>query len=168
MMFTQNGQKGLILIELVMTLILVGIIGGFTIFFLYSGVSGFITSKKTSETALKAQIALDRISAELKHVQALPSAPVTNSAITYQSSDLTGSRRIRHDPGSRSILLSVDGNENPLLDQVATFTLNLTQSDLDSLDGDQEISSINIGFTVIDVGTLFSVRIFPRSLMDGP
>ena len=167
-MCSQDKQRGFILIELVTTLILVGVIGAFVGFFLFSGINGYLTSKKASETALKAQTVLDRISAELRHITSLPSAPVSNAQITYQSSDLTGSRRIRYDAGSRTLFLSVDGNENPLLDQVATFTLNWTSADLDNADGDQEISAINFGFTITDVGTPFSIRIFPRSLIDSP
>jgi len=168
MMRSQDRQKGFILIELVTTLILVGVIGAFVGFFLYSGINGYLTSKKTSEGALKAQTVLDRISTELRHINALPSAPVTNAQITYQSADLTGSRRIRYDGGSQTIFFSIDGNENPLLDHVDTFTLNWTSADLDNADGDQEISAINLGFTIADVGTPFTLRIFPRNLIDSP
>jgi len=167
-MRSQDRQKGLILIELVTTLILIGFIGAFAGFFLYSGITGFLTSKKTSETALKAQIALDRISNELKHIQSLPSAPVANTSITYQSSDLTGNRRIRYDSASKNLFLSVNGTENLLLDEVATFTLNWTSANLDNADDDEEVSAINIGFTITDVGTPFNVRIYPRSLINRP
>lgn len=167
-----NRQKGFILIELVMTLVLVGIIGAFTSFFIYTGINGFLTSKKTSETALRVQIAMDRISAELRHITALVpgAAPVLNTSITYLSKDLPGTRRIRFDSNSKNLYLSVAGTENILLDNLATFSLTwLPTADLDnSQDLKEEIAAITLSFTVPDVGTPFSVRIYPRNLIPKP
>ena len=50
------------LIELVAVIVLIGIIGSFTGFFLYTGISGYVKNKNNTEGALSAQIALDRIS----------------------------------------------------------------------------------------------------------
>ena len=60
--------KGFTLVELVVTIVLVGIIGTFTTFFLYTGFSGYLRAKDTAEGAFKAQIALDRISLELRDI----------------------------------------------------------------------------------------------------
>jgi prepilin-type N-terminal cleavage/methylation domain-containing protein len=165
-------QDGFVLIELVTTLILIGVIGAFAGLFLYTGVNGFIASKRNSETALAAQIALDRISAELRYVSSLPIAPGADS-ITYLSKDLPGTRRLRYDSGLRTIYLSVNGVENPLLDNVATFTLNLNHpetpaANMDNADGDEEIAAIVVGFTIVDVGTQFNVRIHPRVFIPRP
>jgi hypothetical protein len=168
MMSRQDRQSGLILIEVVTTLILIGFIGAFAGFFLYNGISGFLTSKKTSEAALKAQIALDRISAELKHINSLPNPPVANTSITYQSSDFTGTRQIQYNAANRELSLIAGGTAYLLLDQVATFTLNWTSANLDNADDDEEVSAINIGFSLTDVGTTFNVRIYPRSLINRP
>jgi prepilin-type N-terminal cleavage/methylation domain-containing protein len=174
-MRTPNRHNGFVLIELVMTLILVGIIGVFTSFFIYTGVTGFLNSKKISETALRAQIAMDRISAELRHINALSSSnpPVTNVSITYTCSDLPYTRAIRFGQDANNInniYLSVNGTENILLDNVATFSLNLIPANQDNLSApsENEISAIRLGFTVADVGTPFSVRIYPRSLIPFP
>ena len=64
--------NGFILIELVTTLILVGFIGAFVGLFLNTGINGFLASRRNSEAALKAQFALDRISAELRRIENLP------------------------------------------------------------------------------------------------
>jgi prepilin-type N-terminal cleavage/methylation domain-containing protein len=174
-----NRHNGFVLIELVTTLVLVGIIGAFTGFFIYTGVSGFLSSKKISETALRAQIAMDRISAELRHITSATVEPAGRppgselNSITYTCSDLLGTRRIRYD--SNYIYLNVKitngpENENILLDNVATFSLKLFQANQDSLSApsEYEISAIQLGFTVADVGTPFSVRIYPRSLIPFP
>jgi prepilin-type N-terminal cleavage/methylation domain-containing protein len=163
-------QGGFVLIELVATLVLIGIIGTFAGLFLYTGINGFIASKRNSETALAAQIALDRISAELRYISSI-SASSANS-ITYRSKDLPGTRRLRYDSGAGTINLEVTGvpnpiGEEPLLDKVATFTLALDFADLDNSGGD-EISTIRVGFTVTDVGTQFNARIHPRLFIPRP
>jgi prepilin-type N-terminal cleavage/methylation domain-containing protein len=167
-----TSRGGFVLIELVATLVLIGVIGAFAGLFIYTGMNGFIASKRNSETALSAQIALDRISAELRHISSLPAAPVANTSITYLSKDLPGTRRLRYDSGARTINLDVTGvpnplGEKPLLDKVATFSLAWTSANLDNAGGD-EISTINIGFTIADVGTQFNARIHPRFFIPKP
>jgi hypothetical protein len=161
--------NGFILIELVATLILVGFIGAFVGLFLNTGINGFLASKRNSEAAPKAQFAMDRISAELRQIKArldLPSA--TN--ISYQSSDLTGTRRIRYDGTAKTIYFRADSGatEYPLLDQVTSFTIAYTHADMDQLDNDDEISAILINFTIANVPITFSVRIYPRTFINYP
>jgi len=174
-MLNLRTQKGFTLLELVTTLILVGIIGAFTSFFLYTGIRGFLTSKFSSETALQAQIALDRISAELRQVQALVNPPPTQTSIEYRSLDLTPTvtRRISYNSANREILLSVGGTANVLLDNVSAFTLSWVPKDLDqSGDGKNEISEIRVVFSVRSASTenetLFSAEIYPRSMLAAP
>ncbi|MFC1880516.1 type II secretion system protein, partial [Thermodesulfobacteriota bacterium] len=69
-------QKGLILIELIMTLVLIGIIATFTGFFIYSGINGYLRAKDITNGALDAQRALERISLELRYIEYFTSAPV--------------------------------------------------------------------------------------------
>ena len=84
-----NRQAGFVLIEVVSTLILIGIIGAFTGFFLYYGITGFLASKRNSEDALKVQVAMDRISAELRDIKASPKPIFEAKKVTYQSDTLT-------------------------------------------------------------------------------
>lgn len=167
----EKTPNGLILIELVMTLILVGFIGAFVGLFLYTGINGFLASKRNSEAALKAQFALDRLSVELRRIESLPTAPVLDTSIRYQSQDFPGvTRRIRYDSGTGTISLSPDDGATwyPLLDQVASFTLSWTSANMDNLDSDEEISAMLIGFTIADVPKTFSLRIYPRTLIPKP
>jgi prepilin-type N-terminal cleavage/methylation domain-containing protein len=166
-----RNQKGFTLFEMIAVLILVGIIGAFVGLFLFTGVSGFITSKNASETALKAQIALDRISAELRHIDSLPSNPVQDTQIEYKSRSrsLPGTRKISYNSVNGEILLTVNGSTNVLIDSIQTFYLRWTARDLDaSGDSKNEIGEIKIEFATKEIGTLFSVEIYPRGLLPAP
>jgi prepilin-type N-terminal cleavage/methylation domain-containing protein len=161
-------QKGFTLVELIVTLVLVGIIGTFTTLFMYTGLNGYLRAKDTSEGALKAQIALDRISMELRDINNISDFN-SNTNIDYTSERLPATRRIRYDSGNDEILLSVSGNENLLLDDVRTFSLTTTNKDLNYYSGgDLEVESIQISFTVGEIERSFNARIFPRNMVDDP
>jgi type II secretory pathway pseudopilin PulG len=164
--------NGFVLIELVTTLILVGFIGAFVGLFLFTGVNGFLASRNNSETALKAQLALDRLSAELRQIAEIDS--ISSSLITYRSRDLTGTRRIRYDGTADTIYFSPNGGstEYPLLERVPSFTLGCPVADMDQLGGD-ELRAITItfslaGFSTDEVERNFNLRIFPRTLIPQP
>jgi len=177
-MLFYRSQKGLILIELITTLILIAVIGGFTVFFLHTGISGFLTSKFTSESALQAQIAIDRINSELRYVKYLEPSPVqtpnpNSNSIEYRSRDLPGTRRINYNSANQEILLSVNGTSNVLLNNISAFNISWVPKDLDaSADGNNEITQLKIDFTIRSADaqktTPFSTEIYPRSLLPSP
>lgn len=159
-------QKGFTLVELIVTLVLVGIIGTFTTLFMYTGLNGYLKAKDTSEGALKAQIALDRISLELKDINNI-SAFNSDTNIDYTSETLPGDRKIILN--GNQIDLDVDGNANTLLDSVVSFDLEPTYTDLNHYaDGNLEVESIEISFTVGEIERPFSARIFPRNMVAKP
>ena len=169
----EKTPNGFVLIELVMTLILVGFISAFVGLVLYTGINGFLASKRNSEAALMAQFALDRISAELRHIESLPAAPVPDISITYRSKDLPGSRVLSYNSGTRTINLNVTNVPNPLgamilLDNVVAYNFDLNFADMDNADGDQEIKLIIIDFMIADVPKTFSLRIHPRTFINWP
>jgi prepilin-type N-terminal cleavage/methylation domain-containing protein len=170
-MVTKKSAQGFVLIELVVTLVLVGVIGAYAGLFLYSGINGYLASKRNSEAALKAQVALDRLSAELRHISSLPERPVANTFLTYKTSnpELTGVRKISYAAESKRINFKIgSGPEYPLLDQVDSFNLSWSSADMDNSDDDEEISSILIEFTILGVGAKFNVRIHPREFIAKP
>lgn len=159
-------QNGFTLVELIVTLVLVGIIGTFTTLFMYTGLNGYLKAKDTSEGALKAQIALDRISLELKDINNI-SAFNSDTNIDYTSETLPGDRKIILN--GNQIDLDVDGNANTLLDSVVSFDLEPTYTDLNHYaDGNLEVGSIEISFTVGEIERPFSARIFPRNMVAKP
>jgi type II secretory pathway pseudopilin PulG len=171
-MMTRQPTNGFVLIELVTTLILIGVLGAFAGLFLYNGINGFIASKRNSETALKAQVVLDRLSAELRHVETIQGTPVqspnSNPSVTYRSKNLgIADRRISYDSVNKNIILRVNNTDYVLLDSVDSFTLQVdADNNLDgSLDGSKEVSAIKIDFKMHGVGTLFSTRIYPRNFI---
>ena len=81
-------SAGFTLIELTLTIVLVGIIGVFTSLFVYSGIRGYEITRLASEGALQAQIAMDRISLELRSMNYLTSAADTTApdlSLSYKS-----------------------------------------------------------------------------------
>ena len=169
-------QKGFTLVELIVTLVLVGIIGTFTTLFMYTGLNGYLKAKDTSEGALKAQIALDRISLELRDIIVIDAITpksdpdtTTDSNIDYSTTTLPGSRKIIYDFSDGEISIDVDNVENVLLDGVNKFTMTATYKDLNYYSGGAlEVESIEVGFTVGDIERPFSARIFPRNMVDDP
>ena len=165
---TRLHPNGFVLIELVMILILVGFIGAFAGLFLYKGVEGFISSKSNSEGALKAQIAIDRISAELKHV--IEVTNWTGASFTFRNQDFPVPRKLVWDPAAHEIRLSINnGPERVLIDQVQTCTFAREAIEIDrASDNELEIKSITVTFTLNEVGRSFRAMIFPRHLVANP
>jgi type II secretory pathway pseudopilin PulG len=165
-----NNFSGFILVEMIVAIVLLGVIGVFTSMFLYTGVKGYLIAKQTTDGALRAQVALDRINLELRKITDLPGpAPNPESdQVTYTTDDLPGTRKIVYDSDANTISIEVtigiDTNTYLLLDRVETFNLTWEEANLDdSGDASLEIAGINVEFTLEDVGRPFNMRIYPRN-----
>jgi prepilin-type N-terminal cleavage/methylation domain-containing protein len=159
-------EEGFTLVELIVTIVLVGIIGTFTTLFMYTGLNSYLRAKDTSEGALKAQIALDRISMELRNIEKI-NAFSQDSQIDYDSRSLGDNRIILHNAG----VISLDGGSGAreLLDGVSNFAMTITAADLNNSAGvKEEVQAINVSFNVGEIGRLFSARIFPRNMVIEP
>ena len=162
--------NGFILVEMIVAIVLLGVIGIFTSMFLYTGIKGYLIAKQTSNGAMRAQVALDRINLELRKITDLP-GPGPNpksDEVTYTTDDLPGTRKIIFDTNAKTIsievTIGVDINTYLLLDDVSSFNLTWEEANLDdSVDASLEISGINIEFTLEDVGRPFNMRIYPRN-----
>jgi prepilin-type N-terminal cleavage/methylation domain-containing protein len=164
--FTSRFQKGFTLVELIITIVLVGLVGVFTTLFVYTGLNGYLLAKDTSEGALTAQIALDRISMELRDIEKINDF-TQNSQIDYNNRKLGDNRKILHNAG----VISLDNGSGArdLLDGVTNFAMTLMAADLDNSTGaKEEVQAIDVSFNVGEIGRVFSVRIFPRNMVSEP
>jgi prepilin-type N-terminal cleavage/methylation domain-containing protein len=158
-------EAGFTLIEIIVTLVLVGILSVFVGLFLTSFLNSYFLVKNNSDTAMKAQMAMDRISAELKEVSAV-SVLTTDSLITYKNRqiDPTGADRTIKFQGSNLYLTTV--SDNILIDQVQTFQLSATYRNVYNIAAN-DVAFIDIGFTIAGYPP-FSTRIFPRNRIPQP
>jgi type II secretory pathway pseudopilin PulG len=166
-------EKGLILIELIMTIVLIGIIASFTGFFIYSGINGYLRAKEITNAALDAQRSLDRISLELRYIDYFTAWPVLHTSLEYTSTELTtaSTRRLLFNPSNPSnnmILIGTLNNEQPLLEHVepGTFNLRVWYKDLDQDGTADDVAYIDVGFNIENIGTDFATRIFPRNMVE--
>jgi len=163
-------QKGLILIELIMTLVLIGIIATIAGFFIYNGINGYLRAKYITTESMDTQMALDRISLELRSIDYFTSAPVSNTSIIYKSteSELPGTRTLRYDSDNKAILIGEVGSEQPLLENIkpGSFKLAVNYKDLDNDGSPDDTEAIEVGFNIVDIGTSFHTRIFPRNMVE--
>jgi hypothetical protein len=150
----------------------VGIIGTFTTLFMYTGLNGYLRAKDTAEGALKAQIALDRISLELRDITEIE-CYTANNKIDYFSTTLPGDRQMIYDANAKTISLDVDDDLTTLdilLDEVSSFTMAVIAiRDLNnSGGGNNEVEAIDVSFNVGEIRRDFIARIFPRNMVAAP
>ena len=164
--FASRSQNGFTLVELIVTIVLVGLIGVFTTLFVYTGLNGYLRARDTSEGALKAQIALDRISMELRDIDGINTF-AAGSQIDYTSRTLAGNRQILYNSGVISI--NAGNGARTLLDEIENFSMTLTQTDLNA-DGNDEVQAIEISFNFVPerFSRQFNARIFPRNMVAAP
>ena len=165
-----NNQKGFALIELIAVIVLVGIIASFSAFFLYTGFNGYVNTKNATEGALNAQMALDRITLELRNISELTSMP-SSASLSYKSENihLTGTRTLKHE--NQKVFIRVNTTDYILLDNISTFTISKpSPRDLDNDGSNDDVSHIEVEFRVglneNEIRRSFRTRIFPRQMVE--
>ena len=163
-----NKQEGFALIELMAVIILVGIIATFAAFFLTTGFNGYLNSKNTNEGALNAQMALDRISMELRNISELTSTP-SSMSLSYISEDPTVTRTLKYE--NQRVFIRVDTTDHMLLDNISAFTISKPSPwDLDNDGSNDDVPYIEVEFKVglneNEIGKWFKTRIFPRQMVE--
>ena len=164
----RSADHGCTLVEIVATLVLVGILASVAGLFIVSGMQGYQLASDAADGALKAQIALNRIHMELTGIAADATVTIsTNSSISYdEHAELAGERSISYDGTQKEIRIGVDmgaGVSNyRLIDGVTAFALSRTAVDLDN-DSNDDFGYIDVGFTIESTGSRFELRVYPRN-----
>lgn len=157
------------MIEVVASLVIVGILATFASLFLVVGMEGYETTRKATDAAMNAEVALSRISLELRSIASITSAPVANTSLAYTSSEdaLEGNRILKFASGN--LYVNVDGIDYKLIEDVSNAVLSVNYENMDGLGGasDEEVASITVGFDLENMPS-FQVQVYPRAMIDKP
>ena len=163
-----NNYKGFALIELIAVIILVGIIAAFATFFLYTGFNGYVNAKTTAEGALNAQMALDRISMELRNISELTATP-SSTSLSYKSKDPAETRTLKYE--NQKVIINVNNVDYTLLEDISSFSISKPAPlDLDNDGAADDVPYIEVefrvGFNENGIGKPFRTRIFLRHMVE--
>ena len=162
-----KNHRGFALIELMAVIILVGIIATFSAFFLRTGFNAYLNTKNTTEGALNAQMALDRISMELRNIRELTDTP-SSTSLSYKSEDPTETRTLKYE--NQRVFIQVDTTDHMLMDNISAFTISHSSQDLDDDGSNDDVSYIEVAFRVglneNEIQRWFRTRIFPRNMVE--
>jgi len=162
-----TGEKGFTIIEVIVTLILVGITAVMAGMWIVSIANGYIFAKKNMATAQKAQLAMTRIEKEFKRISAVNAGVTTATSITYTKPDIAS--------GTVNGTVSLDGtllkiNGNTLTDNVSAFALsycdNVTSASCHAVwSSTSRIIVITLSLVGADnIQSTFTQRVTPRNL----
>ena len=157
-------EAGFTLIEVVASLVIVGILAVFTSLFLVVGLEGYEFTRNATDAAMNAEVALNRISLELKNVAGI-TAENPNSSLAYTSTEdtLSGNREIKFDSGN--LYITVDSVDYKLIGDVTNPVLAVQLDDLDNDGTTDDVAYITVGFTLSSIPA-FQVRVYPRTMIE--
>lgn len=135
----RSNEQGFTLIEVIVTLILVGITAALAGMWIVSIANGYIFAKMNASTIQKGQLAMARLSKELSAIQSisLTPTPPNGTSITFNRVDSINASgipiTISYDNNSKTLIFNVNGTgNNTLADSVSAFNLNYCDDNLTS------------------------------------
>jgi prepilin-type N-terminal cleavage/methylation domain-containing protein len=164
-----NHEKGFTLIEVIVTLVLMGIMASLAGMWIVSVANGYVFAKMNASTAQKAQLALTRLTIEFQAIQSVDTGNTNGTQIKYSRPSAASSAvlvTVKRSVSGTELLL----NDTPLIDGVSAFTLNYCNDDLTTCSASSWSSSsriIEITLTLKgadDIQSTFTRRIAPRNL----
>jgi prepilin-type N-terminal cleavage/methylation domain-containing protein len=155
-------EAGFTLIEIIASLLLIGLLSVFVGLFMTTLINSYFMVKNNAETALKAQLALTRMSLELRDVSAV--SVLTDNTLIRYNNPIGANRTIRF--VRPCIYLSTSTTNSILIDNLQTFTLNAAYANVYNIVAN-DVAYINAGFTINGYGS-FNVKVFPRTRIPHP
>lgn len=150
-------SPGFTLIELVCTVVLLGLVAVFGAMFLTTGMRGALTSRLAEENGQKAQVALERIALELRDINGATTVTTGASpSIQYTSGQakLSGTRILAYNNGAKTLTLTVGGTARILADGVSSCSM--------SFSGTSYSTTLNVSFTLDNTPGAFTISVKPR------
>ena len=169
----KNKKSGFTLIEMVVTLILVGIIAAFAGMWIVSVTNGYIQARASAETVQKAQLALARLTKEFSAIKSVNSESTTDTQITFTRWDEEISANVTQTVALNGNLLKI-GNKT-LADNISSFSLSYwyycntnfpnPTCKSSSWRSDSKVIQIEIEFSLPgNLNSEFTKRVTPRNL----
>ncbi|TVM36469.1 type II secretion system protein [Oceanidesulfovibrio marinus] len=163
--------RGFTLLESIVSLVILGLVGSAFAYYLAWGAQGYVTSRESTQGSLAAQIALERLSFEIKAIVPRTTVSAATNQITYETSgnpNIPATRTLALDAANGRITL--DGNL--LLDGIATsnptptLTVNTYTTDVSGDGATNDIESIVLNFSLAALPSMvFTKEIHPRGLV---
>jgi len=165
------GQHGFSLIELIVVLALMGILGLMAGFGISQLADGFIFTKNVSDNVGKGQLAMLRLSEEMRKIKEVNSGSLhsINFVVTH-GDGVTKNYTVSWDGTNGHNLLMSDGSNNDVLvDDVKSFTLQYypAYDGVASPSWGTATKLIEISLTLADssqIDSVFTTRIAPRNI----
>lgn len=114
-------QDGFTLIEIIVSLVLVGIITAFAGMGLVQAVESYVFSRDTVALSEKAQLAMTRLVLELKFTESISTANANRMDYTSSRGDGTSTYSLRRNPNNNRILVRESTTNHILIDNLGTY-----------------------------------------------
>lgn len=159
---------GFTLIEIIVTLVLLGLLGATVFGFMGQAVRGFFIARDALEITQKAQIALNRMRIELTYLDKNNVSASSSSAITYQTniSGATSTDTIAFDAANSRITF----NGVTLIDDVGGLTFSYYNDPSDTTPASSyQASTTLVGITLVMLDSdgntaTFTTRVVPGKI----
>ena len=165
----QREQAGFTLIELVITIVLVGIIAGTTGMLLIKGTQAYIEEDQRAAATSQGRLALERMAREIRSIPQASAivGPITNPSSSLSFSDLTGLSIVYARNGATGTLDRTEGTGLPVILADGVTTLEFRHFDRAGAltTTPANIWQIRIDLTVTKGGEsqVFRMSVYPRN-----